>query len=46
MSMQDVIERIEELNKKRKWLFEIFAPNHEINQVEVEIYTLLWVINE
>lgn len=43
---KEIIERIEELIKKRNWLLKDFAPDHEINEVEAEIYALLWVIKD
>ena len=43
---KEIIERIEELIKKRNWLLENFAPDCEINECESMIYTLLWVLKE
>ena len=43
---KEIIERIEELIKHRNDLLKDFAPNHVINEVEAQIYTLLWVLKE
>lgn len=43
---KEIIERIVELIKHRNFLYKDFAPDHEINEVETQINTLLWVLKE